>query len=774
MSHSSLSGQPSKNLVAVDLEQFREVDGSAVEEVAFPNALSQFVFTRTYPRWRDDLGRRETFVEATDRYVGFLAEERDVPADVQQKIRSAMLKMDVVPSMRAFWSAGAAARRDHTMIYNCSFIPLDSLRSFSELLYILMMGTGVGYSVEKEFVNNLPVVADDTGEDPIHYLIDDSTVGWMDSLFDGMTHLYKGRKVDFDFSQIRLEGARLKTKGGRASGPKPLRNLLMFVTNTINGARGRKLTTVECNDIACMIGEIVMAGGVRRAALISFSDPSDELMRDAKKFPVCKECGYEWAVHLSEGNSPDGHLMKEHGMTEEEYLQEYPDAYLGFGHHRFMANNSAFWMEKPSLKTFAHEWTALKESGSGERGFYMFPPGKRAERRSDCRSNPCGEILLRYSKSTDPWTGEGGGGQFCNLSAAVMRSEDTRETFAEKIRIATWIGALQATFTDFPHLRPAWKKHCDEDRLLGVDITGHCDNPALSGDEEAMLYFNRIARETAAQASSHLGIPMPVSITCGKPSGNSSQVLDCASGFHTRYAPFYIRRVRIASSDPLFHLIRDSGVPVHKDNKYANVPDSECPTWVAEFPVKSPAGAMTRVDETAIQQLERYLQVMRTWISERGHNQSATVYVREDEWSEVGAWVFKHFDEITGLSFLPYDGGKYQLAPYEEITEEEYNRLMAVFPEVDYSLLTSYEKEDMGNGAQVLACVGGACEIDWETLAAETAENDDVSAVVVSAEGNMAHHEAPKVPNAPAGCKLSGNCGNKHSFDCAQCMGLED
>ena len=694
--------------------------------VKFPNPLSQFVFTRTYPRWSDDLGRRETYVEAVDRYVGFLSAQRDIPDDILSSIRSGIIKMDVLPSMRAFWSAGAAAKRDNTMFYNCAFVGLDSLKSFSELLYILMMGTGIGYSVEKKFVGNLPFVADWNGKDSIDYVIEDSTIGWMDALYDGMTHLYKGQRVNFDYSLIRLVGARLKTKGGRASGPDPLRNLLIFVEGILEGARGRQLTTVEANDIACMIGEIVMAGGVRRAALISFSDPSDDLMRDSKKFPTCKECGWGWGAHLSDdGHEEGGHLMKEHGLSTEQYLEKHPGAYLGFGMHRYMANNSAFWTDKPDRATFDKEWLALRNSGSGERGFFMFPKGKRSERRGDCRANPCGEILLRYALSTCPWTGEGGGGQFCNLSAAVMRSHDTRESFAEKIRIVTWIGAIQATFTDFPHLRPAWQRHCDEDRLLGVDITGHCDNPELSGDTEAMLYFNQVARETAAAAAAHLNIPMPVSITCGKPSGNSSQVVDCASGFHTRYAAHYIRRVRIAGTDPLFHLIRDSGVPVHKDNKYANVPDAECPTWVAEFPVKSPAGAMLREHETALEQLNRYLHVMRTFISERGHNQSATVYVRDDEWDDVGDWLYEHFDEVTGLSFLPYDGGKYSLAPYEEITEAEYDLLKADFPDVNYDLLPLYEKEDMGSGAQVLACVGGACEIDWDKMGDAAVQDDN-------------------------------------------------
>jgi ribonucleoside-triphosphate reductase len=687
MSQVSVFSQSSPILTGKDLHpEPSPASPAPVTRVSFPNALSQFVFTRTYPRWREEDNRRETYEEAVERYVSFLRAERDVPESVLKSIQEGILRMDVMPSMRAFWSAGDAALRDNTMFYNCSFIPLDSLKSFSELLYILMMGTGVGFSVEHRFVNNLPVVAPDVKMpcEEIDYVIEDSTVGWMEAVYDCLVHNFNGRIVRFDYSRIRPAGARLKTKGGRASGPEPLRRLLDFIQDTVLGAQGRKLSSVECNDIACMIGEIVMAGGVRRAALISFSDPDDLGMRHAKdwsrgSFPAC----------------------------------------------RYMANNSAFWTEKPNRETFDAEWTALRNSGSGERGFFMFPKAKQAERRGDCRSNPCGEILLRYSESTNPWTGEGGGGQFCNLSAAVMRSWDTRETFANKVRIATWIGAIQSTFTDFPHLRIAWKHHCDEDRLLGVDITGHCDNPSLSGDPDAMLYFNQVARETAAEAAAYLDIPMPAAITCGKPSGNSSQLVDCASGFHTRYAAYYIRRVRIAGTDPLFHLIRDAGVPVHKDNQFQDVPDDKCPTWVAEFPVKSPEGAMIRSDETAIEQLNRYLQIMRTWCSDRGHNQSATVYVRDHEWDEVGDWVFEHFDEITGLSFLPYDGGKYRLAPYEEITEEQYNALRADFPEIDWSLLPMYETEDMGEGAKELACVGGSCTIDYDALSMEVGKVEE-------------------------------------------------
>ena len=682
----------------------------------YPNPLSQFVTTRSYLRWVDSEERREDFPEAVYRYTNFLKKHRDIPKDIIAKIEGGMLSMGVLPSMRALWSAGPAAERDNTMVYNCSFIPLDSLRSFSELLYILMMGTGVGYSVEDKFVGNLPTVSPRNGQ-RIDYKIKDSTEGWADAFFDGLTYMWKGFSVDFDYSDIREAGTRCKTKGGRASGPDPLRRLLVFSQKLIDGASGRKLLDVEASDIACMVGEIVMAGGVRRAALICFSDPESEKMRFVKKFPACLECGHSWDNHLSD-EGRGGHLLSAHGMSEAQYLEKHPDAYIGFPACRFMANVSGFWgvnpetgSARPSPEVFWSEWEALKNSGSGERGLFMFPPSKQKERRGDCRSNPCGEILLRYAPSQDPWTGEGGGGQFCNLSAAVMRAEDTRKTFAEKVRVATWIGVIQSTFTHFPYLRPAWKKHCEEDRLCGVDITGHCDNPGLSGNVEAMTYFNQVALDTAAEAAAYLGIPMPAAITCGKPSGNSSQAVDCASGFHPRYAEYYVRRVRISSKDPLFHLVRDSGAPVHKETKWRDAPDEECPTWVVDFPVKAPEGAMTRNDETALEQLGRYLQVMTTWCSKRGHNQSATIYVREHEWQEVGQWVWDHFDEITGLSFLPHSDFKYALSPYEEITESEYLEMIKDFPNIDYSALPLYERADLGEGAQTLACVGGACEI---------------------------------------------------------------
>ncbi len=634
------------------------------------NPLSEFVFLRTYARWNPEEGRRElSWGEAVDRYMGWLSSRRALPPTVVSAIRSHMNTMGVLPSMRALWSAGDAADRDNVTVYNCAFCPIDNLRAFSEALYILMCGTGIGFSVEREFTDNLPMVHAATGE-RVEVVVEDSTEGWANALYEVLVALWRGHTVAYDVSKVRSRGEILKTKGGRASGPEPLVRLFDLCTTTVRAAAGRQLRPIEVHDIMCVIGEIVMVGGFRRAALISFSDLNDEEMRHAKDwsrgdFPVC----------------------------------------------RYMSNNSAYHPETPTRDVFDREWAALRASGSGERGLFRMPPAKRSARRGDFRSNPCGEIALRYRKANDPWTGEGGGGQFCNLSAAVMRSDDTVETMSEKIRIATWIGAAQASFTNFPYLRPAWGELCEEDRLLGVDITGQCDNPALSQDPQAMSLFNRVARETAAEATAWLGINYPAAITCGKPSGNSSQLVDCASGFHPRYAPYYIRRVRTDSKDPLTQLLRDSGVPMHKENGMEHMSDAECPVWVVEFPVAAPQGAMLRDSETALQMLERYLHIMKTWCGERGHNQSITVYVRDHEWDEVGEFVFNHFDEITGVSFLPYSGGKYKLAPYEEIDEATYRSLLTQFPTVAYDALPLYERADMGQGAQELACMGGSCEI---------------------------------------------------------------
>ena len=636
----------------------------------FPNLLSQFVYTRTYARWLEDQKRRETWDETVARYVDFIFKDKPVPSGLKEQSHRKILSFDVLPSMRMLWCAGPPVDRDNVCAYNCSFSPVDNLRAFSEILFILMQGTGAGFSVERTFVDNLPEIAQPTGES-VDYIIQDSTEGWADAVYFGMVQYHRGNKVNWDFSMLRAKGARLKTKGGRASGPEPLKRVLEFAESTVLGAAGRRLRPIEAHDIICMIAEIVMVGGFRRSSLISFSDIDDPEMRDAK----------DW----NKGKFPS---------------------------IRYMANNSAVYFERPSQEVFWRDWVALKNSGSGERGFYIVSPASVAKRGGVFRSNPCAEIKLRFQRALDPWTGAGGGGSFCNLTAAVMRAHDTLETMIEKITIATWLGAIQASYTHFPYLRTGWATLCNEDRLLGVDITGQCDNPSLSGDPEVMLTLNKVALETAAHATKALGINYPAAITTGKPSGNSSQFVDCASGFHTRYSEYYFRHVRISSKDPLFHLIRDQGVPLFKENGQDHLPDDEVDVWVARFPVKAPEGAKLRKHERALQQLERYLQIMRTWCGEKGHNQSATVYVRDDEWEAVGQWLWDHFDEVVGLSFLNHDesGTRYRLPPYAEITEAQYTEAMSTMPKVDFSVLSYYETRDEGEGSAEVACVGGSCE----------------------------------------------------------------
>lgn len=666
-----LSAGETVPLSSLKVPQIEPDTRSYLDTYKFPNMLSEFIYVRTYSRWLEGKARREFYPETVRRYVSYIFRGKNVPLELIKECEDAILSLDVMPSMRALWAAGPAMERDNTTAYNCSFLPIDNLRAFAEVLYILMQGTGVGFSVERTFVNNLPLVSFPTNNPPITHVIEDSTEGWADALYVAITEAHKGNRVRFDYSNIRPKGARLKVKGGRASGPMPLRRVLNFIQETIVKAAGRRLKPIEAHDIICMEAEIVMVGGFRRASLISFSDLDDEEMRHAKDF--------------SKGDFPK---------------------------IRYMANNSVYYEGRPTEEQFWNEWQSLVQSGSGERGFYIASRESIKKRGGHSfRANPCGEIKLRFLRAQDPWTGAGGAGQFCNLSAAVMRSTDTIHTMAQKIRLATWLGCVQSTYTSFPYLRKGWETLCEEDRLIGVDITGQCDNPKLSTDPEAMWYFNRIARDTAEFASQALGINQPVAITCGKPSGNSSQFLDCASGFHPRYAHYYFRHVRISSKDPLFHLIKDQGVPLFKENNQENLPDDQVDVWVARFPMKAPDGAMTRTDETAIQECERYLHIMRTWCGEKGHNQSATIYVREEEWEDLGKWVWEHFDEITGLTFLPFDKGTYRLMPYEEITEEEYEEAMGSFPKINFSLLSQYEADDNTEGAQSFACTSGACEI---------------------------------------------------------------
>lgn len=637
----------------------------------FNNELGELVYLRSYARWLEEENRREAWDETVDRVMGFLFEDSPIDEDKKDLISQMMLDQKVMPSMRSLWASGGFAKTDNTAIYNCSFLPIDNLKAFSELIYILMQGTGVGFSVESKFVSKLPTVAKLT--DAIaEYQVEDSAIGWADAVFFAVTNAWKGYgNLNFDYSLVRPRGSRLKTKGGRASGPEPLQKALSFITETIFKAEGRQLTTLEVYDICCALAEVVVVGGVRRSAMISFSDPNDESMRHAK----------DW----KRGNFP----IK-----------------------RYMSNNSAYFEGRPNKEVFDREWKQLAESGSGERGLSIDNWHKYAPRpQGGTRSNPCHEIGLRFKESNDPWTGEGGGGQFCNLSAVVVRPEDTLDTLKVKVELATIIGCTQAQFTHFPYLRPAWKELCQEDRLIGVDLTGQCDNPKLLDDLENLSILNEVAVTTAKKMSDLLGINMPAAITCGKPSGNTSQMVDCASGFHPRYSDYYFRHVRVSADDPLSELLKSQGVPMFPEVGQEDFEEEDVKTWVARFPIKSPDGSMTRDDEDSFQQMERYLTIMKGWCKERGHNQSATIYVKEGDWDKVGQWVWDNFDDIVGLSFLPYDGGNYKLAPYEEISQEEYEDSIQDFPKIDYTMLSDFEKFDQGQGSSEIACTGGACEI---------------------------------------------------------------
>jgi ribonucleoside-triphosphate reductase len=648
--------------------------------------LQEFVFYRTYSRWQDNLERRETWNEAVDRYFDFFEGKfkAKVPAKVWKKAKQNVMEMGTMPSMRAFWTAGESLDRDNTAGYNCCFLAFKDLHSPKELFHILMCGTGVGFSVEKQFIDQMPAVKPQTGGGRGVMVVADSKEGWADALYAGLDAWFNGFDIEFDYSLIRPRGSRLKTMGGRASGPEPLKELLTFVRQIIlNATEGRKLTSVEWLDIGNKIAEVVVVGGVRRSSEITFSDLDDVAMRSAKDFS-------QGAVPL----------------------------------HRYMSNNSAVYNGRPDLATFLTEWVALAKSGSGERGIFNAATAlDYAPRRSPAllRSNPCGEILLRDS-------------QFCNLSEVVVRKNDTFATLSDKVKSAVWLGAMQSCLTNFPYLRADFAKNCEEERLLGVSLTGQMDNPKLL-TAERLEDLRDVAIAEARKACKALEINMSVAITTGKPSGTVSQLVDAASGCHPRFAKHYIRRVRISSSDPLCKLLRSQNVPMDPEvgqgpervNKRRQellalgrdadeakilVPDwdgeSLVDTWVIPFPEKAPTGATLRDDMTALDQLEWYKKVRTSWCE---HNQSLTVYVRDNEWLDVAVWVWNNFDLVCGVSFLPYDGGHYKLAPYEEISAATYSELKDKFPTIDYSRLSEFEKEDNTTGAQSLACTAAGCEI---------------------------------------------------------------
>ena len=615
----------------------------------FKNQVSEFIYKRTYSRWIEEEGRREDWPETIERFLSFLISERqDIPEKTINKIRKYMTEFAVMPSMRFLWAAGPAAKNDNTCIYNCSFAKINSIEAFAECLYILMCGTGFGFSVETEEVEKLPEVPEiKSGQALAKVIIEDSKAGWADSVKTLMGSLYDGQNLYFDYSVIRPEGARLKTMGGRASGPQPLVKLHDFIRETMHNAQGRKLTTLEAHDICNQIAEIVVVGGVRRSSQISLSDLNDKEMRHAKEWP--------------------------------------------FPIKRAMANNSAIFRDKPSAGQFLNEWAQLALSGTGERGIFNLnaAQSKAPSRRYSPLiqgTNPCGEIMLRDM-------------EFCNLSEVVVRADDNLDTLLDKVETATWLGVIQSSFTYFPYLRKEWKKNCDVEALLGVSLTGQMDNPSLLTSEALNALKSRVLR-ISRKASSIMGTKMPAATTCVKPSGTVSQLVDSASGVHPRYSEYYIRRYRISGRDPLFKLMKDSGI---KANPEVGQDKKNATTWVLEFPVKSPEGCITRKDVTALDQLSHYKNLQHNWCE---HNASMTVYVRDDEWFEVGNWVYQNWDIINGVSFLPYDGGHYELAPYEEIDVHSYERLIKTLPLIEYSKLSKYELEDNTQGKQELACSG--------------------------------------------------------------------
>ncbi len=623
----------------------------------FPNDLAEFVFVRTYARWDELAQRRETWPEAVERVVAFLAEVAGPAISHQEwdEVRHLMLTHAVRPSSRLLAMAGKAARINPITAYNCSYLPLDSIESFAEVLYILMAGTGVGFSVERRYIEQLPAVAKQRATAvPVH-IIPDDTEGWADALKLGLRTWYNGQDISFEYGNIRPAGSPLRTKGGRASGPEPLRGLLDFTRDIVLGAQGRKLTSLECHDIATKIGDVVVMGGVRRSAEISLSDFEDVALRDAK---------------------------------EGQFWETAP--------HRSMANNSAVYETRPAWQDFMQEWTALAASGTGERGIFNRDAARRLrpERRQDADfgTNPCGEISLR------PY-------EFCNLSEAIARVDDTAASLRDKVRVATLIGTVQSMLTSFPYLRPKWKQNCDEERLLGVSVTGQLDCPAFWQAPVLMAELRDLAIDVNADYARRLGINASASITCVKPSGNASQMADCASGMHPRYAAHYVRRVRVSATDPLYRLLAGCGAPIFPE---VGQDAATATTWVVEFPVKAPEGCITRHDMTALEQLEYWLTVKEQFTE---HNPSQTIYVGPDEWTSVGSWVYEHWDRIGGLSFLPRSEHVYQLAPYEDITADEFTRRAAAFPVIDYALLSQFELDDRTESTREFACVGDRCEL---------------------------------------------------------------
>jgi ribonucleoside-triphosphate reductase len=636
-----------------------------------PSVYQSVIHKSRYARFLEEENRREEWSETVQRLLSYLVDKVDSDEEWKdipwQELHEAIENLEVMPSMRLLMTAGEACERDNISAYNCSYLAINNKRAFSEALYILMNGTGVGFSCERQEINKLPPIPEQLERTDDTIVVGDSKKGWALAFKKLLSSLWEGEIPTIDYTRVRPSGARLKTFGGRASGPEPLKRLFDFSISTFKQAAGRKLNSLEVHDIMCMIGEIVVVGGVRRSALISLSNLTDRRMREAKMGA--------WYVDNA---------------------------------HRGLANNSVAYTEKPDSETFMEEWLSLVKSKSGERGIFnrvaaQNQAGKWGRRDTTLSygTNPCSEIILRDK-------------QFCNLTEVVVRADDTFESLSRKVRLATILGTIQSTLTSFQFLSEEWKRNTEEERLLGVSLTGIMDSPMLNNPKFKLLNpegvqdlpdileeLRFIARKTNEEFAKQLGITPSVAITCVKPSGTVSQLVDSASGIHSRHAHFYIRRIRMDKKDPIYTYLKDAGIPVEDE---VHRPDS---TAVFSFPMKAPEGAITRNDMTAIEQLELWLIYQRHWCE---HKPSVTITVRDEEWPEVGAWVWKYFDEISGVSFLPYSDHTYQQAPYEDITEEQYLELVKSIPDtIDWSQMV--EETDNTEGSQTLACVGGSCEI---------------------------------------------------------------
>jgi len=623
-----------------------------------PTDYQTFIATSRYARWLEAINRRETWGETVERYMTNIVSPWLTPT-IEKEICDAILSLEVMPSMRSLMTAGKSSARDNTCMYNCSYLPVDDPKSFDEAMFILLCGTGVGFSVERQFITKLPEVPSLFDSDTT-IVIKDSKEGWAKGLRQVLALLWAGEIPKWDVSKVRPAGARLKTFGGRASGPAPLVDLFNFAVTTFKQAQGRKLSSIECHDLMCKIGEVVVVGGVRRSAMISLSNLSDDRMRHAKSGNWWENAG-----------------------------------------HRALANNSVSYTEKPDSMSFMREWTALMESGSGERGVFnreasVRQAAKNGRRESNYEfgTNPCSEIILRPN-------------QFCNLTEVVIRANDNIEDLTRKVRLATILGTIQSTYTHFPYLRKMWGTNTEAERLLGVSLTGIMDNKLMTlaneGLSETLEHLRDVAISTNAEWADRLGIPHSTAITCVKPSGTVSQLVDSASGIHARHSPYYIRTVRGDNKDPLTQFMIDQGIPNEPD---VMKPDA---TTVFSFPMQSPMGAVHTADMTALEQLEMWLMYQRHWCE---HKPSVTINVKADEWFEVGAFVYKHFDEMSGVSFLPFNEHTYQQAPYQECLATDYHILLDQMPDnIDWDKLADYEKEDNTSGMQTMACTGDVCEM---------------------------------------------------------------